>query len=115
MILDIPQNPNCPATDSVVFSPLGEPRPIRAIKVFHEGRDTVCDVVGAAPGGSWTRASACKIADSGEGTAYLISGGEWGIRLRPETHAGEPWDLKNKNQWGEPYKIYGSQDDILFD
>ena len=106
MQIQIPNNPNCLSHDQIVFSELGPARPIRAI---------LAEVAGVEPGPRWTQAYAVKIADSGEGTAFLITGGSWGIRLRPEAHAAGGWDLSDRTQWGEPYKIYGSADDIFFE
>ena len=71
-------------------------------------------MTGVDDGGRWVQAMAVKIADSSDGIAYLIHGGAWGIRLRPEKSRQEPWDLANKNQWGEPFKIYGKKEDILY-
>ena len=64
--------------------------------------------------GGFGTAYARKINDSGEGIAYLIYGGEWGIRLRPQSLRDEPWDFKNPHQWGEPYKVYGRKEDLIF-
>lgn len=114
MRVEIPENPNCPPSDEMVFQALGESRPVRGILVGPEGREEPCDVIGVEPGGGWVRATARKIADSGAGYAYLITGGLWGIRLRPSAQGSEPWDLGNPRQWGEPYKIYGNAEDILY-
>ena len=74
----------------------------------------MCEVIGVEPSGKWTPVQALKIADSSEGHAFLIHGGTWGIRLRPEVYSMEPWDLSSPHQWGEPFKIYGSEEDILY-
>lgn len=115
MQIEILSNPNCPPCDQTVFSELGPVRPIRAIRADVGGRDARCEITGVEPGPRWVKAHAVKIADSGEGTAFLITGGSWGIRLKPEAHAAGGWDLSDRAQWGEPYKIYGSVDDIFFE
>lgn len=79
------------------------------------GRDVVCPLTGVDAGCDWVQAMAVKIADSSDAFAYLIYGGRWGIRIRPEGRPDEIWDLKNKAQWGEPYKIYGSEEDIIYE
>ncbi len=33
---------------------------------------------------------------------------------RPWPEYRKGWDLKNSHQWGEPYKIYGTREDIFF-
>ena len=115
MEIETHDNPNCAGTDQFVFNELGISRPIRGIRIEERGVETICDVTGVEEGGGFFRAQAVKIADSGAGFAYLIYGGRWGIRLRPKKFSGEPWDFSNKQQWGEPFKIYGSEDDILYE
>ncbi len=108
------KNPNCEGSEQFVFNELEPPRSVRGIKIEERGKEIICDVMGVEEGGRFSPAHAVKITDSGEGFAYLIFGGDWGIRLRPSAYAGEAWDLGNKNQWGEPFKMYGSTDDIIF-
>jgi len=110
----IEENPNCPATDHVVFNELESSRKIKGIIAGGPEGDITCDVTGVDSDGRFIPAHARKINDSGEGVAYLIYGGAWGIRIRPAAHAQEPWNLNNTHQWGEPYKVYGSANDILF-
>lgn len=113
--VDVGTNPNCAGTGGeMVFSALGEPRRLAAIRATVDGRDALCDIVGVGEGGRWESAYAVKVADSGEGTAFLIFGGAWGIRLRPRGSAAEPWSFESSRQWGEAYKVYGSADDLVF-
>src|SRR3989338_2379950 len=107
MQIQVEDNPNCPASEQYFFNELAAPRPVRALRVTEGGRDVVREI--ASVDGP---ASAVKISDSGEGFAYLIYGGKWGICLRPE--GGGPWDLADPEQQGEPFKIYGNADDILY-
>ena len=123
MQIEVEESPNGPASEQFVFREMGAPRPVRGIRAEVRGRETVCDVTGVEPatkaaagtsGARWVTAQAVKIADSSEGHAFLIYGGRWGIRLRPEEFSGEEWDFSNKNQWGEPFKVYGSPEDICY-
>ena len=114
MHVEIEDNPNCRGSEQFVFRELEPPRSIRGIKVTERGKEIPCDVIGVEKEGTFVPARAAKIADSGAGFAYLIYGGAWGIRIRPETCAGEAWDLSNKRQWGEPFKIYGSEEDLIY-
>ena len=114
MHLEIESNPNCQENHEFVFNELGIPEPVRAILVGDEGKETECDVAGVDAQGRCVQAMGVKIADSSDGIAYMIYGGAWGIRLRPAKFRHEPWDLKNKNQWGEPFKIYGKKEDIFY-
>ena len=110
----VDDNPNSVSSGQFVFKEMGAPKNVHAIRVEERGREIECDVIGVDEGGKWIGAQAMKIADSGEAFAFLIFGGAWGIRLRPETHKKEAWDLANAHQWGEPFKIYGSESDILY-
>ena len=114
MQIEIEPNPNCEGSEQFEFKTLGSPRPVSAIRIGPENKESICDIIGVEKDGSFRRASAVKIADSGSGYAYLISGGAWGLRFRPLEHGEEPWDLSNRHQWGEPFKIYGSEEDILY-
>lgn len=114
MHLEIQPNPNCSESQEFVFNELSAPEPIRAILIGDEGKEVPCDVVAVDEKGNFIQALAVKIADSSDGIAYMIYGGAWGIRLRPALFRHQAWDLTNKNQWGEPFKIYGKREDILY-
>ncbi len=115
MQIEVEESPNGPGSEQFVFKELGTPRPVTAIRVEINGRETVCEVIGVGTGGEWLKAQCVKIADSSEGHAFLIYGGIWGIRLKPRKWSEEPWDFKAKDQWGEPFKIYGSKEDIIYE
>lgn len=108
------ESPNGPASDEFVFNELGKPRRVEALKVDIRGRETLCAVTGVGRGGTWVPATAVKVADSSDGHAYLIHGGEWGLRLKPRD-SREGWSFEAKEQWGEPFKVYGSEDDIVYE
>jgi hypothetical protein len=114
MQIEVEPNPNCQGSEQYIFNEIEETRPIRGIRVEDRGREVVCDVTGVSTGGGWVQAYATKINDSGNGTAYLITGGEWGIRIKPSHLTGEPWSLTNERQWGEPFKVYGEAEDIIY-
>ncbi|MBI4433079.1 MAG: hypothetical protein HY592_06355 [Candidatus Omnitrophica bacterium] len=103
MEIEIQPNPNCSGCDLMVFAELEVPRPIRGIRIEERGREVDCEVTGIEEGGGVCQAFAVKVADSGAGYAYLVYGGAWGIRIQSSTHA-----------WGEPYKLYGQSQDILY-
>ena len=114
MELFIEDNPNCEEAGHVVFNETGPSQTISGIITGSANGDVECDVVGVGEGGQIIPAFAQPINDSGEGLAYLIYGGVWGIRLRYKDQADQPWDLNNDNQWGEPFKIYERKEDILY-
>lgn len=114
MQIEMEPNPNCQESVQFVFNELEAARPISGIRAGDEGKEFDCDVIGVEEGGQWVPAQAIKIADSSDGIAYLIYGGAWGIRIRPASHSKEPWDVSNRSQWGEPFKIYGNPKDIFY-
>ena len=136
MFIEVEESPNCGSTQQFEYKELGKVRPVRAIIAeesaigtsadsskgadgfaapFGErGKEVLLNVTGVARGGKWVSAQCVKIADSGAGFAFLIFGGEWGIRLKPSRH-DEAWDLNDPKQWGEPFKIYGEEKDIIYE
>lgn len=114
MQIHVEDNPNCQGSEQYIFNEMGSPRRISGIKVVERGEEVACDVVGVDEKGAFVDAHAVKINDSGNGVGYLIYGSAWGIRLRLEKYQDKPWDLSGQNQWGEPFKIYGSEEDIIY-
>jgi len=114
MLLLIDANDNCAEGGSWRFNDLEPPRVVSRVRLY----DT-------APAGEWfdvvgwrddpvrpvCEAMMRKIDDSGSGIAYLITGGEWGVRLKP---AGDPseWSVLNDRQRGAPYLIAPSINDV---
>lgn len=114
MQIEVAPNPNCAGSEQYVFNEIEAPKPVLGLKFEDRGKEILCDLTGVAAGGEFTQAYAVKITDSGSGFAYLIFGAEWGIRIRPRKSPTQPWDLANEGQWGEPFKIYGDTEDILY-
>ena len=115
MELEVHDNPNCRGSGQLVFNELDEaPRAVRGITVTTRDGDAACDVAGVGTGGAFGPAYARRINDSGEGTAYLIYGGAWGLRFRRKSDSSRTWDLADASQWGEPYKVYGLAEDLTF-
>lgn len=114
MRVSISPNPNCEPVEDREFKELGVSRPICGILSEDRGREVRLDVIGVDGDDSWVKAQAVKVADSGDGYAFLITGGRWGLRLRPAGQAG-PWSLDDLKQWGEPFKLYGSEGDIVYE
>ena len=115
MQIEVEESPNCPGSEQFVFNELGKPRTVKAIRAERGGREVLCDVIGVDRDGKWLEARGVKVADSSDGHAFLIHGGLWGIRLRVQDAKSGAWDLRAKEQWGEPFKVYGSEDDIIYE
>lgn len=115
MYLEVEANPNCEGTPLQVFEELSPPRSVKEMRLVIDGKRVLCAVTGVEKGGALSKAFAQKVADSGGGVSILVYGGAWGIRFRPESYGDQPWDLANPHQWGEPYKFYGDEKDLVYE
>ena len=108
IIIEIPPNPNCDAVDMRVFHESGPAQTVVQIYLERDaGHPIWYDVTGWAAAGTACPAIVQKIDDSGEGTAFLLYGGDGGLRFRPaESHA--PWRIDDQTQWGESFMIINS-------
>lgn len=116
MFLEVEPNPNCEGMDLMRFKALGPPRRLKRVRVY-DRRDAGewCDITGWSSQAPDHRcpASVIPIEDSGLGMAYLVYGGDWGLRLRP-VDSGENWDLASPAQWGESHLILSSAADLCY-
>jgi hypothetical protein len=114
MFLEVDHNPNFEGSYFLRFHELSPPRLLTHVKSYErQSRGEWCQVTGWCddPDQPLCPAYAQKVEDSGAGTAYIIYGGNWGIRLKPEDHAGE-WCLYDDAQWGEGYLSIGEERDL---
>lgn len=110
MYVLVEENPNA-APEERVFAASG---PVRTVRRVHVTPPTAhapqwCDVVGVDENGVFTPAQVVRVEDSADGTAWLVHGALWGIRLKPK-QAQEDWDLHSTNQWGMPFLVLDSSD-----
>lgn len=114
IVIEIPPNPNCEAVELRVFHDLEPPRPVSRVRLERAaGKPEWCEVVGWSLAQTAGPAFAQKVDDSGEGVAFLIHGGQAGLRLRA-AGSREPWDLKNPSQWGLSFIITTDPNDLRF-
>ncbi len=104
LFVQIPENPNCQAVDGQVFQCRTPPRTVTHVRMEHGGTNDWCVIAGLDAEGNPCAATACIIEDSGEGTCYLVVGGDWGLRLKRGAVA---WALEDREQWGEPFLLLG--------
>ena len=114
MYLEIEENPNCEAMPLQLFEALSPPKRVQKMWLERDGKRILCWVTGIEKGGVPSLAYAQKVSDSGSGSSILIYGGGWGIRFKPVPLEKESWDLTNPHQWGEPYKFYGNESDLVY-
>ena len=112
IVIDIAQNPNCPPMDLRVFHDLGVAKAVAAVRLEREhGAPAWYAVTGWTAEGCACPAYAQKVDNSGDGTAYLLYGGDAGVRLRPVSDGGAR-RLDDDQQWGEPFLIIGDPVDL---
>jgi len=117
IVEEIEENPNCRASDMMRYRETGPPRPVVQVRLYHEAPEgKLYDVTG------WTDqaeppahpATIQPVEDSGSGVAYLLQGGNCGLRFKPADSTAS-WDLSDPSQWGEPYLLLGDLQDLVID
>jgi hypothetical protein len=113
--VEVETNPNSLMSANLVFKNLTEPFRVTGVRIFEgepEGR--LCDVTGwsSEGDGNPVDAYAVQVEDSGSGAAYLVYGGDWGLRLRP-ANAGSDWGADDAEQWGETHLVLADAADLM--
>ena len=112
--IDIEANDNSPMMANMVFHNLAEPVRVTRVRIYEgQAEGALFDVTGwsSEGGGTPCDAYAVPVDDSGSGGAYLIYGGDWGVRLRP-IEARE-WRIEAPDQWGETHLVLADIADIF--
>jgi len=113
--LEVESSHNNPMSANLVFKSWSEPFRVAFVRIFDgEPAGRLCAVTGwsSENGGSAVDAYAASVSDSGSGTAFLVYGGDLGIRLRP-ADAEAPWDVANPDQWGETHLVLADAEDLI--
>lgn len=105
--VEVEESPNCEYSPLQTFQALEPPRTAAALVVSEvAGGRGAHSVVGwcSDRGGSPCAVTYARVTDSGSGSSLLVSGGDYGIRLKP---AGDrtSWAIGAAGQWGEPYML----------
>ncbi|HLF72436.1 MAG TPA: hypothetical protein VI759_09825 [Dehalococcoidia bacterium] len=99
---------------SQVYKNIGEPFAVSAVRIYEgEPEGAVYTVTGwsSVQGGSAVEAYAVQVEDSSEGSAFVIYGGDWGVRLRP-IDSDAPWSLDDASQTGETHLVLADREDV---
>ncbi len=113
--IEIPDNANCEPVDLRVFHDLERALPARRVRLERgPGGAAWYDVTGWMAEGRPCAAWVQKVDDSGDGTAFLLHGGDAGLRLQPAGRSAA-WRLEDPAQWGAPFLIVGERDDVMMD
>jgi len=114
--VEVEPNDNTPMSANQVYQDIGGRHLVAAVRLFEGDPDgRLLDITGwsSAEGGSPVEAYAVQIEDSSEGSAWLVYGGDWGVRLRP-TESLEDWRIDDPEQYGETHLVLADEDDIMF-
>jgi hypothetical protein len=112
--VEVDANPNSPMSANMVYKNLGEPLSVTMVRLFEGEPDgALFHVSGwsSEDGGSPCPALAVNVEDSSQGSAYLIYGGDWGVRLRPAT--SDTWSMDDPDQWGETHLVLADVEDLV--
>lgn len=108
-MIEIDIEPNLNIDDSEIRNFMGR-KPSIPINKFHYYNEdskefTFINVVGWQDGRA-IQAYGLEVEDSGDGQAFLIYGGNQGLRIGPSSRLSEDFSLDNKEEWGELYLYY---------
>ena len=108
MYVFVEENPNC-GPEERVFAAHESARRVARVKLTPPSATAPqwCDVTAVEENGTFVPASVVRVDDSADGTAWLVHGGTWGLRLRPSELKKE-WNLEEKSQWGVPFLVLDS-------
>ena len=113
--VEVDSNPNSAMSANQVFRNMTSPFRAAFVRIYEGEPDGVlCAITGWSSKGDGTpvHAYAVRVEDSSAGTAFLIYGGDWGLRLRPADSDGA-WSHEDGSQWGEPYLVLADAEDII--
>ena len=112
--VEVETNANTPMSASQVYKNLGEPFLVTAVRIYEGAPEATRYAVtgwSSADDGSAVAAYAVQVEDSSEGSAYVIYGGDWGIRLRP-VDSDAAWSIDDAAQFGETHLVLADREDI---
>jgi hypothetical protein len=113
--IEVEANESFPSSANMVFKNLTDPVFVSRVRIFDGAPEGTMHVVtgwSSAGGGTPVPAFAAQVEDSGAGAAFIVYGGDWGIRLRPESSASE-WSLTDPDQWGETHLLLADAEDLV--
>lgn len=113
--IQVEPNDNCPMSAQQVYKNLGAPVRVSRVRIYEgEPEGTLYAVTGwsSEAGGTPVEAFAVQVEDSSEGSAYLVFGGDYGLRLRPDDSTAA-WSLDAADQFGETHLVLADLEDVI--
>ncbi len=105
VIIEVPENPNCEASELRVFHDVEAARAAAQVCLEQRpGEPAWYEVTGWTLSNTPVPAFGQRVDDSGEGLAVLVRGGDAGVRIRP-AGSSDAWSLDNPNQLGVPFLL----------
>ena len=105
--VEVEENPNAPYLPTQVFEVRDQTKQATCLRVESvSGGDGPHEVVGwcSDDGGSPCDVNYTEVSDSGSAASILVTGGDYGIRMRPVKSSGK-WSLRDHAQIGEQYML----------
>jgi hypothetical protein len=112
MFLALEENPNCAPLDGCLVQEMGPSKVISHVLLERLGRRDWFAITGVENAYGLCPARAVKVGDSGDGEAYLVYGGEWGLRFR-DAGCARPWGPEDRDQWSASYLLLAADDGQL--
>jgi hypothetical protein len=115
--IEVEANASCPMSANMVYANVTPPRRIERLRIYDgDPGGSVFAVTGwsSAGDGSAVPAYFARVEDSGAGAAFVVYGGDWGLRLRPMDSTAK-WDVADPEQWGESHLLLADEEDLLLD
>ena len=113
--VEVEPNDNSLMSASHVFRNISQPFIVAMVRIYDgEPGGRLCHVTGwsSAEGGSPISAYAVNVEDSSAGAAFVVYGGDWGIRLAP-SESNSPWSMDDPEQWGETHLVLADAEDLI--
>jgi hypothetical protein len=112
--IEVEPNDNTPMMAQQVYKNIDLPFPVSHVRIYEgEPEGTLFTITGWASteGGTAVPAYAVQIEDSSEGVAFLVYGGDWGVRMRPADSAAN-WSIDDPEQVGETHLVLANEEDL---
>jgi len=116
MFVEVESNRNWESSVFLRFKEVAPAQPVSHVKIYDRtSRGEWCAVTGWCDDCDQPvcSAHAQKVEDSGAGVTFLVFGGNYGVRLKPEK-CQDDWDLEQPEQWGEAYLSLSDERDLRY-
>lgn len=116
IFVDVEANENCPESFNKRFADDGPAQTVLKVKTSRPDDSTYrwWDVIAWRLNQPSGQAQGCWILLEDKSSAFLIFGGNGGLRLKASGGEQEGWSLKNPQQWGCSHLVLDGADNVDF-